>query len=84
MTPKRPGDPNQLAKSIIDIATGGEARPRSHARRTGQDGGCRGSGSRGGKPRAKLLSPQERQEIARKAAKTRWGASAPPGKEEHQ
>jgi hypothetical protein len=22
MTPKRPGDPNQLAKSIIDIATG--------------------------------------------------------------
>jgi hypothetical protein len=30
MTPKRPRDPNQLAKSIIDIATGNiEALPES-------------------------------------------------------
>jgi len=27
MTPKRPRDPNQLAKSIIDIATGQTAEP---------------------------------------------------------
>jgi hypothetical protein len=27
MTPKRPRDPNQLAKSIIDIATGQQPSP---------------------------------------------------------
>jgi hypothetical protein len=27
MTPKRPRDPNQLAKSIIDIATGQKPAP---------------------------------------------------------
>jgi hypothetical protein len=27
MTPKRPRDPNQLAKSIIDIATGQQPNP---------------------------------------------------------
>jgi hypothetical protein len=35
--PKRPRDPNQLAKSIIDIA---EAGPRPYARRAGQGSGC--------------------------------------------
>jgi len=29
--PKRPRDPNQLAKSIIDIADGVEARVENHA-----------------------------------------------------
>jgi general stress protein YciG len=30
-------------------------------------------GQRGGKARAKALSPQRRREIAKKAAKSRWG-----------
>jgi hypothetical protein len=38
--PKRPRDPNQIAKSISDRATGGEARPRSYARGAGQGPGC--------------------------------------------
>jgi hypothetical protein len=32
-------------------------------------------GQRGGKARAKVLSPERRREIAKKAAKSRWGAS---------
>jgi len=36
MTPKRLWDPNQFAKSIIDIADGAEAGSPSYARGTGQ------------------------------------------------
>jgi hypothetical protein len=36
MTPNAQGNPNQLAKSIIDIADGREAGPQSNARRTGK------------------------------------------------
>ena len=32
-------------------------------------------GQRGGKARAKALSPERRKEIAKKAAKTRWGGA---------
>ena len=33
-------------------------------------------GSKGGKKRAANLTPKQRQEIARKAAKARWGKNA--------
>ncbi len=67
--PKRPRDPNQLAKLIVDIATG-EADdtpppPKSPAQVKG--------GKAGGRARAQSLSASERSEIARKAAKARWG-----------
>ena len=55
---------NQLAKAIVDIATG-EAEENAPAR--GRSGGLRG-----GEARAKKLSPEERAEIARKAAEKRW------------
>ena len=55
---------NQLAKAIVDIATG-EADENAPAR--GRPGGLRG-----GEARAKKLSPEERAEIARKAAEKRW------------
>jgi hypothetical protein len=84
MTPKRPRDPNQLAKSIIDIATGQQPDRDPTPEEQGKSPVAVTSGSKGGKLRAKVLSPQERQEIARKAAKARWGASAVPGKKEHQ
>ena len=72
MTPKRPRDPNQLAKSIIDIATGQKPDRDPTPEEQGKRSVAVESGSRGGKLRAKLLSPQERQRIARKAAKARW------------
>lgn len=82
--PKRPRDPNQLAKSIIDIATGQMPDRDPTPEEQGKRPIAVTSGSKGGKLRAEVLSPQKRQEIARKAAKVRWGASAAPGKKEHQ
>lgn len=71
--PKRPRDANQLAKSIVDLATGQAEEvdpdagkdPAAVAR--GKTGGVKG-----GPARAKKLTPQERSEIARLAAKARW------------
>ena len=71
--PKRPRDINQLAASIVQAATEGEPEPAEddgknpHAVALGRLGGLKG-----GKARAKKLTPEERKEIARKAAKTRW------------
>ena len=72
--PKRPRDPSQLAKLIVDMATG-EAPPD-----TKDDDGKnpaavalgRLGGLRGGKARAAKLSPKQRSKIARAAAKKRW------------
>lgn len=73
--PKRPRDPNELAKLITDLATGS----RTETLRTpeGKDLvasllGRRG-GLKGGAARAAKLSPEERREIAKAAAAARWG-----------
>jgi len=63
---KRPRDPVQLAKLIGDIATG-QVEEKSE-RRFGQELG----GQRGGKARAKALTPEQRSEIARAASSARW------------
>ncbi len=63
-TPKRPRDVNQLAKRIVDISTGqesDEAEPVDQA------------AVKRGEARAAKLTPEERQAIARKAARARWG-----------
>lgn len=71
--PKRPRDLNLLSKKIVEIATEGEpaAEPTDknpHAVALGRLGG-----QKGGKARAAKLTPEERSEISRKAAKARWG-----------
>jgi hypothetical protein len=63
-------DLNTLAKSIVDEATG-ETPPRPAKDPLAVELGRRG-GLKGGKARAEKLSPQRRQEIARKAAAARW------------
>lgn len=65
--PKRPRDANQLAKSIVDIATGGSPDEESSTVIRARKGGLKG-----GAARAKSLSPEERSEIARTAATARW------------
>lgn len=71
--PKRPKDTNQLAKNIVDLATGEkkEEQPKSdknpHAVELGRLGGLKG-----GKARAAKLSAKKRSEIAKKAAQARW------------
>lgn len=66
--PKRPRDANQLAKLIVDVATG-EVDDLAPKKAEGQ----RKGGLAGGKARAKALSAEERREIAKKAAAARWG-----------
>jgi hypothetical protein len=69
--PKRPRDTNQLAKLIADIATGEkEDAPEpqeSSMAKLGREGGLKG-----GKARAASLTPEQRRQIAQKAAKSRW------------
>jgi hypothetical protein len=70
---KRPRDPNQLGKLIVDIATGEvEDTPAD----TGKDPAAvalgRKGGLKGGKARAESMTPEQRKEAARKAAQARW------------
>lgn len=67
-TPKRPRDPNQLAKSVIDAATG-ETQTSTETPRVSR---AQKAGAVGGPARARSLSPAERTEIARIAAEARW------------
>lgn len=69
--PKRPRDANQLAKLMVDIATGEEAGEElTPAQKKASKGG-----QKGGKARARALSPAERSEIASIAAQARWKKS---------
>ncbi len=77
---RRPRDANQLAKAIVDRATGepetdkeaSEDKPKKNpvAVELGRLGG-----KKGGPARAKRLSKKRRTEIAKKAAKARWRKS---------
>jgi hypothetical protein len=69
--PKRPRDLNQLAKLIVDIASGEVVDDISPKKRAASLPG-RSGGLKGGKARAKTLSDAERSEIARIAATARW------------
>jgi len=71
--PKRPRDPNQLAKFIVDVATGEgmaiapeeDKDPKAVAR-------GRAGGVLGGRVRAMQMTKEERAEAARLAAQARW------------
>lgn len=73
---KLPTDINQLAKSVVDLATD-ENPPEEissdknpHAVELGRLGG-----NKGGKARAEKLTPEQRSEIAKIAAQARWKKS---------
>jgi hypothetical protein len=68
---------NQLAKFIVDVSTGDAELPECQpddknpaAVELGKLGG-----KKGGKARAKKLTPEQRQDIARLAAQARWKKS---------
>jgi len=69
--PKRPRDPNQLGKLIVDLSVGEMKEtlptPDSPATEFARSGGLKG-----GKARAASLTPARRREIAQMAAKRRW------------
>lgn len=66
---KLPRDPMQRAKAIVDIATGNA--PESSV----TDESKRPGGLKGGRARARKLTPEQREEIARAAAAARWKKS---------
>ena len=82
--PKRSRNLNQLAKAIVDQASGQapvepapapplEAEPPSESiRRAAAELGRRG-GLKGGKARAEKLTAEQRTAIAQRAAQARWG-----------
>ena len=69
--PKRPRDPNQLAKLMVDIASGEaiDAEETTFTKRASK------AGAKGGPARAASLTPEQRSEIARVAASARWKKS---------
>jgi hypothetical protein len=69
--PKRPRDPAQLAKLMIDIASGEIAEGQT----TAKQARAQKAGSKGGPARAKALTSDQRSEIARTAAAARWKKS---------
>jgi len=70
---KRPRDPNQLGKLIVDLATGEASEPDPD---DGKDPAAvalgRKGGLKGGKARAAKMSAKERSEAAKRAARARW------------
>jgi hypothetical protein len=71
---QRPRDPNELAKLVVDIASGESPDPLRTP--DGRDLAAvllgRRGGLKGGRARADALSPERRSEIALKAAAARW------------
>jgi hypothetical protein len=65
---KRPRDPNQLAKMMIDIASGEveEAEKSVTEKRASK------AGTVGGPARAASLTAEQRSDIAKVAASARW------------
>jgi hypothetical protein len=74
--PKRPRDPNQLGKLIVDLSVGeikeSPPEPGSSATEFARSGGLKG-----GPARAAKLTPTQRSEIAAKAARSRWQTRLP-------
>ena len=69
---KRPRDPNQLAKSIVDIATGAVPDRPPTPEEQGKDPAAAALGRKGGAARAAKMSPERRAEIAKQGAAKRW------------
>ena len=72
---RRPADLNQLAASIVADATADEptaGQPAAPEKDPAAVSLGRRGGLKGGKARAAKLSPEQRKEIAQRAAAARW------------
>ncbi len=75
--PKRPRDSNQLAKLMVDIASGEATDPDpSEGKNPAAVELGRLGGAKGGRARAKKLSAKQLSDIGKKGAKARWQKSA--------
>ena len=77
-TPKRPRDPNLLARSVVEDLIGEKMdggpldAPKPDTRNQAAVALSKLGASKGGKARAVALSTKRRVEIAKKAAQARW------------
>lgn len=72
---KRPTDPNQLAKLIVDMSTGQAPKEEPPREKNPAAVALGKLGARkGGLARAAKLSAKKRKEIAKKAAQSRWAS----------
>ncbi len=69
---KRPRDPSQLAKMIVDIASGEVEDRTPTPEERGKNPAASALGKKGGAARAASTSPERRAEIAKLAAAKRW------------
>lgn len=69
---KRPADVIGNAVKVMRIATG---EATEDVDENGKDKAAQSLGRRGGKARAEALTAKERAQIAKTAAKARWGRS---------
>jgi hypothetical protein len=69
---RMPRDPNQRAKLIVDLATGQAAPEPERVKDPAAIHRGHLGGIKGGKARAAKMTPAERSESARRAAKARW------------
>lgn len=69
---KRPRDPIQLGKLIVDIATGQVEDTLEDGKDPSAVERGRRGGMKGGVARAHKISDTRRKEIAQRAAKARW------------
>ena len=82
---KMPADPNRRAKATVDaidaiLDSWPETKPLLDGKDPARVERGKASGAKGGRTRAEKLSPERRQEIARKAAAARWGKAKPADK----
>lgn len=71
--PKRPRDPNQLGKLIVDLSVGEADDSKNLPDESKKDQAAVALGRKGGEARAAKLSKKQRVAIAKAAAKKRWG-----------
>jgi len=79
-TPKRPRDPNLLARSVVESLIGEKMDgtplpvPNPDTRNPAAVALSKLGASKGGKARAAALSDRKRKAIAKRAAQARWAA----------
>ncbi len=71
---RRPTDLNALAASIVADATSEDKPEPEDDRDPAAVALGRRGGLKGGRARADKLTPEQRSEIARRAARARWGS----------
>jgi len=69
---KRPADVIGNAVRVAQIATG---EAEDEIEDDGKDPAAKALGQKGGKARAEKLTPEQRSEIAKRAAQKRWGGA---------